>query len=144
MHGETLKHLRPSTIHKKDDGENDEEALILQHQLRLVWELVGFPDSNIIKDEAHSILLHDCLKKVDSDEGVMLLYQGSHDGISDSALHSNRDYKGSTLTIIETTEGNIFGAHENAPWGRKIMRTMMSSSFGSQTLILLAKEKHLL
>ncbi|KAL3797591.1 hypothetical protein ACHAW5_003310 [Stephanodiscus triporus] len=95
---------------------DDEHNRILQHQLKLFGLLVGLPDSNIIRDEGHSIVLRDWLKEDGSDGGFVLLYQGSRDGLSASAFHSRCDNKGCTLTIIETTDGKVIGGYSNASW----------------------------
>jgi hypothetical protein len=47
---------------------DDEQALILQHQERLFGAgiMIEFPNSNIIKDERHSFVLHDLLEETGS------------------------------------------------------------------------------
>jgi hypothetical protein len=121
-----VEYLNEMMISSKDSppsppSADDEHKHILQHQLKLFGLLVGLPDSTIIKDEGHSIMLHDWLKEDGSDGGLSLLYQGSRDGLSASAFHTKCDNKGCTLTIIETTDGKVIGGYSNASW---------SSSFG--------------
>ncbi len=41
---------------------------------------------------------------------VMKIYRGAIDGFSQSAIKSALDSGGSTITIIRTTKGRIFGA----------------------------------
>ena len=101
----------------------DKHAHILQRQLELFGLLdkvptmgVDFPDSNIIKDDAGRIIIHDLLKEDGSDGDLTLLYQGSHNGLSKQAFHSKCDNKGCTLTIIETTCGKVIGGYSNTSW----------------------------
>ena len=45
-----------------------------------------------------------------------LLYRGSRDGFRASDFHSRCDYKPNTLTIVKSTNGNIFGGFTSAQW----------------------------
>ncbi|KAF2069066.1 hypothetical protein CYY_009613 [Polysphondylium violaceum] len=45
-----------------------------------------------------------------------LIYKGSKDGFEASAFHSKCDGKGATITIIKTTECNIFGGYNSQSW----------------------------
>lgn len=100
--------------------EEDELKLILQHHLELfglsdhVTPNLNF-DSTIVKDETKKTLLHDWLEEDGSDGEFNLLYRSSRDGRHDLTFHSKCDDKGSTLTIIETTDGHIFGGYSNTP-----------------------------
>ncbi len=45
-----------------------------------------------------------------------LLWQGSRDGFTAQAFHSRCDNKGPTLTIIQSTDGQVFGGYTTASW----------------------------
>jgi hypothetical protein len=45
-----------------------------------------------------------------------LLWRGSRDGFSAAAFHARCDGHGNTLTVIQDTNGNIFGAFSPLPW----------------------------
>ena len=99
----------------------DEYKHILRHDLELFALLDHVTasitlDSTIVKDETQATLLHDWLKADGSDGKLNLLYKSSRDGRYDLTFHSKCDDKGSTLTIIETTDGHIFGGYSNTPW----------------------------
>lgn len=44
------------------------------------------------------------------------MYRATQDGFSSSNFHSKCNGKARTLTIIQTTNGNIFGGFTNAAW----------------------------
>jgi len=66
------------------------------------------------------------LKEDGSDGEFSLLYQGSRDGQSNSAFHSNCDNKGCTLTIIE---GKVIGGYSNTPWSSSGCWTAANKAF---------------
>ena len=45
-----------------------------------------------------------------------MLYQGSRDGFKTSNFHSRCDGKPNTLTIVKSSNGNIFGGFTSIPW----------------------------
>ena len=45
-----------------------------------------------------------------------LLYRGSRDGFAASAFHGRCDNKGSTISVIQDTNGNVFGGFSDVPW----------------------------
>jgi len=45
-----------------------------------------------------------------------LIYRGSRDGFSAREFHSKCDGKANTLTIIKSTNGNIFGGFTTEAW----------------------------
>ena len=110
-----VDHLNEMTISSEDYLPNptsvdDEYIHILQHQL----ELFGLLDKklmeeltsiSIIKDEGHITQLHDWIKDDGSDEMFCLLYRSSRDYRSDENFYYKCNDKGSTNTIIETTDG---------------------------------------
>ena len=73
-------------------------------------------DSNIVKDETKATQLCDWLKEDESHGELRLLYRSSRDGRDDSIFHSKCDNMGCTLTIIETTDGYVFGGYSNTAW----------------------------
>jgi len=105
----------------KPPSVDDEE---LKHILKNLLELLGLIellpagpiDSTIFEDKSKAALLHKWLKEDGSDGKFRLLYCSSRDGLSDEIFHSKCDNKGSTLTIIETTDGHIIGGYSNTPW----------------------------
>ena len=119
-----IDHLNEMLISSEDsppspptvDGERKH---LLRHQLDLfgfVPTKVEIPESAIIKDEGQCMVLHDWLKEDGLDGEFILLYQGSHNGLSSQAFHSNCDNKGCILTIIKMTCGRVIGGYSNTPW----------------------------
>ena len=49
-------------------------------------------------------------------ENIVLIYRGSRDGFQAKTFHEKCDYKGETLTIIESTDGYIFGGYTEINW----------------------------
>ena len=45
-----------------------------------------------------------------------LIYRGSSDGFSAKVFHSKCDEIKNTLTVIKSTNGNIFGGYASQPW----------------------------
>ena len=45
-----------------------------------------------------------------------LLYQASKDGFGVSSFHGRCHGKGSSLTIVETKSGNVFGGYSSTSW----------------------------
>ena len=82
----------------------------------------GISGSMVITDPAHASLLHDWLKAEDSDGGLRLLYRSTRDGFSSEAFHSRCDGQGSTLSIIEATNGAILGGFSNVSWKKHHFR----------------------
>ena len=61
--------------------------------------------------------LETLLQKKDLDKKKWaLLYQGFRDGFRASDFHSRCDGKPNTLTIVKTSNGNIFGGYTIIPW----------------------------
>jgi len=58
-----------------------------------------------------------------------LLYQASKDGDSSSNFHTRCDGEGPTVTIIETTSGNVFGGYTAASWSSSSGYGVDSSAF---------------
>ena len=55
-----------------------------------------------------------------SEDGVSvdldLLYRGSRDGWKASDFHDKCDHKGSSITVIRSSDGFIFGGFSDKPW----------------------------
>jgi len=100
---------------------DDEHKHIFQQHLELLGLLdyvtanINF-DSTIVKDETQATLIHDWLKADGSNGKLNLLYRSSRDGRFDLTFHSKCDNKGSTLTIIKTSDYHIIGGYSNTPW----------------------------
>ena len=50
---------------------------------------------------------------------MRLLYRGSRDGFEANDFHKNCDNKGSTLSIVKSNKGNIFGLWTDISWSSK-------------------------
>jgi hypothetical protein len=48
------------------------------------------------------------------------IYQASSDRFSSSNFHERCDGIRATLTIVKTTNGNIFGGYTDKPWNSKV------------------------
>mmetsp|Transcript_10165 Transcript_10165/g.18255 ORF Transcript_10165/g.18255 Transcript_10165/m.18255 type:complete len:607 (+) Transcript_10165:201-2021(+) len=126
-----VDYLNEITISSEDDPPDpptvdDEHSGIFRHQLEFFGildhvETTGeMPDSNIIKEKEHVMQLHDWLKENDSDGDFRLLYRSSRDDDTatggGSNFHSKCDDQGCTITIIETSDGFVFGGYSNTSW----------------------------
>ena len=72
-------------------------------------------DSLIMKDESEIKLIKEWLGKGDNVK-LNLLYRGSVDGFAASDFHRQCDNKGSTLTVIESTNNKRFGGYTPLDW----------------------------
>ena len=78
--------------------------------------------SKIINTAALSQKFEELLKNKDlNGRKWSLLFQGSRDGFQGLDFHSRCDNKPNTLTIIQSTSGNIFGGFTSAQWSSTIM-----------------------
>ena len=74
--------------------------------------------------------LDELLKKKDlNDQKWSLLYQGSRDGFGASNFHSLCDHKPNTLTIVNSSNGNIFGGFTSAQWNSTVSLDYDKSAF---------------
>ncbi|KAL9178344.1 hypothetical protein ACHAXT_001772 [Thalassiosira profunda] len=73
-------------------------------------------ESNIITTAKELKCLHNWLEEDGSEGQLELLYRGSRDGFAGTAFHSKCNDRGSTLTVIETTDGYVLGGYSNTPW----------------------------
>ncbi|KAL7550410.1 hypothetical protein ACHAWF_013653 [Thalassiosira exigua] len=96
------------------DGDNND---LLAYHLELFGLLIdGMPDSCIVKTWREMRCLHDWLEEDGSDGCFKLLYRSSRDGLSDTLFYTKCENQGSTLTLIETSEGFVLGGYSNTPW----------------------------
>ena len=81
------------------------------------YSAIKLEDSSIITTIDPVKQLHAWVKEVDSkDQKFKLLWKGSRDGFAASKFHSNCDGKGPTLTVIQSTDGVIFGGYTSLSW----------------------------
>lgn len=71
---------------------------------------VNFP-SDLLSNEQKRILL-----TWDVRQHPQLIYKGSRDGFSASTFHQKCDNKGSTIVIIKSTNGYLFGGLAHPSW----------------------------
>lgn len=74
-------------------------------------------DTKILKFE-DKIEFESVLKSKKLDGKWKLLYRGSRDGFRAGDFHSRCDNKPNTLTLMKTTNGEIFGGFTRAEWDR--------------------------
>ena len=81
------------------------------------YSALKLEDSSIITTIDPVKQLHAWVKEVDSkDQKFKLLWKGSRDGFTASKFHSNCDGKGPTLTVVQSTDGVIFGGYTSLSW----------------------------
>ena len=74
-----------------------------------------FIGSSILTDELSTQLLS--LISFPSHSSFDLIYQASRDGFRASDFHSKCDGYANTLTVVKSSNGNIFGGYSSAQWG---------------------------
>jgi len=101
---------------------NEELEEQFQYQLQLLGlnDPVAILGSEIIKKFSHGYTIHGWLN--DTSTCIKeLIYCSSRNGLSAEAFHQNCDQRGPTLTVIETTAGDVAGAYNNdaywSPYG---------------------------
>jgi len=118
--GYVLDYLRSGDLLVKSDDSNirmqlldDADFFKLPNDLKdyLRWSSVEgidlwFSEVNFINKQ---------LKSVSKEMGG-LLYQASKDGYGVSSFHSRTHGKGSSITIVETKSGNVFGGYSSTSW----------------------------
>lgn len=93
-------------------------------------------DSKILENKnQYKTILIEWLKKpnennniVKNIRNIILLYRGSRDGFRAKNFHEKCNYKGETLTIIQSKEGYIFGGYTEINWDN----TSWNKIFGIQ------------
>ncbi len=69
--------------------------------------------SNILTNAQKILLLKECQFKFSM---FTLLYQATRDGFDPNEFHKRCDHIQSTICIIQTTEGYVFGGYAKSPW----------------------------
>ncbi|KAL7546934.1 hypothetical protein ACHAWF_010264 [Thalassiosira exigua] len=117
-----VDHLHELAISSEEDPPDTpivdgESQSILKHYLEIFGlHNTKMLESNVIKTAYHAGCLRDWLKEDGADGKFNLLYRSSRDGLSSYEFHNHCDFKGCTLTIVETTDGYILGGYSNTPW----------------------------
>ena len=62
-------------------------------------------------------------------KSLSLLWKGSRDGFGAATFHSLCDGKPSTLTVVRSTTGYIFGGYTQAPWTSHFIRKRDPTAF---------------
>jgi len=100
-------------------GEELNHILLKQAELFGISDILSNeadPNNSTIVHPGHASTLHGWLKEDGSDGNFELLYRSSRDGLSAKDFHSSCDNKGSTITIIKTTDGRIIGGYSSTSW----------------------------
>ncbi|KAL7531111.1 hypothetical protein ACHAWF_003633 [Thalassiosira exigua] len=117
-----VDHLNEMAISSEEDPPSPpsvgyEDKHILRSQLELFGlYALKIIDSNILSESKEVNLFHEWLGESGSDGEFDLLYRSSRDGLSGADFHSKCNNQGSTLTVIETTDGYVLGGYTNTPW----------------------------
>ena len=56
------------------------------------------------------------VKELVNEKKLRLVYRGSEDGFGAADFHRKCDNKGATISVIETTDGEIVGGYASVPW----------------------------
>jgi hypothetical protein len=112
---ELLKTTAATTeAHEKAmDAANARIAELERVLLRLVKVVPGYFESTIVEDfpEIFAGFRNDRFK---------LLWRGSRDGFGAAEFHARCDRHSNTLTLIEDSEGNIFGGYTPVEWESRV------------------------
>ncbi len=100
--------LKVNTLEEK--MKNIEESSFY-HRIIESKNLIG----DIIKNEDQSNLICDWIGK-NKTLRFQLLYKGTKDGDSREAFHKKCDNQGPNISIIESTDGQIFGGYTSKSW----------------------------
>ena len=89
------------------------ENNIVVRRLRNTDSLIG----DIIKTNEQFNLICDWIDR-DKNFKFKLLYKGTTDGDTKEIFHKKCDNKGPTISIIESTDGQIFGGYASKSWDK--------------------------
>ena len=64
-----------------------------------------------------------------SNNNWKLIYRGTRDGFGAKDFHRECDGVAKTVTIVKTTNGNIFGGYTDLPWSSKDIVSIDNNSF---------------
>ncbi len=74
----------------------------------------SFTDSKILTKQLISGLRNLC--QIGKDQNWKLVYRGSDDGFNNVSFHTKCDGVPNTLTVVQTTLGNVFGGFTEKAW----------------------------
>jgi hypothetical protein len=92
----------------------DNEKQLDSSSIGWIRKIASFLDSTILSEEQQTDLIKLC--KFDSYSKWSLLYRASRDGRTAHAFHSNCDNKAKTLTVVKSTDNELFGAYTEKAW----------------------------
>lgn len=76
----------------------------------------GTTTSTTLTDPFHAQALTDFLLEDEIGYHLELLYRGSRDGFGASDFHTKCDHKGATVTVIQDSNGHLFGGYAEMSW----------------------------
>jgi hypothetical protein len=106
--------LREAMFPKKYYEFEENDNPIVSSSIGWIRQKASFLDSAILDDKQRTDLIELC--DFDDSSKWSLLYRASRDGRTARAFHFNCDNKAKTLTIVKSTEGDIFGAYTEQAW----------------------------
>ena len=74
-------------------------------------------DSIILPSDVEEDNIMEWLESIGKTETPKLLYRASRDGWDSSDFHRMCDGKGATVTVVESSDGYIFGGYTDVAWG---------------------------
>ncbi len=110
---ENLKGKIKTLEEKIDKLEKTMENNIVVRRLRNTDSLIG----DIIKTNEQFNLICDWIDR-DKNFKFKLLYKGTTDGDTKEIFHKKCDNQGPTISIIESTDGQIFGGYASKSWDK--------------------------
>ncbi|KAF2072806.1 hypothetical protein CYY_005880 [Polysphondylium violaceum] len=97
------------------DGSNEiPESIKNQVKKEMVYYQIGFLDSQIGNLDTFKII-NDWIDSTKQFK-FELLYRASENEFEASTFHEKCDGQGATITLIKTTDGNIFGGYNSQSW----------------------------
>uniref|UniRef100_A0A7S1BY61 TLDc domain-containing protein n=1 Tax=Corethron hystrix TaxID=216773 RepID=A0A7S1BY61_9STRA len=78
-----------------------------------------FTIDSVILNKGYEQELYKFLDEDKIDGNLELLYRGSRDGFGVSQFHEKCDNQGSTVTVVKSTEGYVFGGFADLPWSSR-------------------------
>ncbi|KAF2072805.1 hypothetical protein CYY_005879 [Polysphondylium violaceum] len=111
------KRIDVGSIEKESSPKLEDPKQIQQPKLEEPTVIIEPPKSKIIDTDSFKILNDwiDNTKQLDFE----LLYRGSENEFKASAFHNKCDGKGATITIVQSSDGNIFGGYNSQSWNGK-------------------------
>ncbi|CAF1451559.1 unnamed protein product [Adineta ricciae] len=117
LFAEILNFMRDPTTYKLIDGKFRERLIIEAEFYRLnnlVSLLRGYFQSTNLLDIEQQIKLNEFYGK--TDQSWILIYKATRDGFEGAKFHSLCDNQGPTMTIIQSTNGHLFGGYASQSW----------------------------